>query len=245
MDPRHFSMIAFGGAGPVHAFGVADLINAPKLIVPVGAGVTSAVGFLLSPIAKENIKSHIVNLEELEWMEVNRFLAAMEENGKQFLLDSEEKVENIKVSRVVEMRYEGQGHEITIKLPNGILNEMSVEEITKRFHKEYKFRYNRSIDNVAIQMVTWRVLVEGLIPKLEVKQSDFDDDSTDPSKGTRKVYFQSTGYLDCPVYNRYKMTTGFNENGPMIIEEKESTTVVGLNSKVSIDAHKNIIIDFQ
>ncbi len=245
MDPRHFSMIAFGGAGPVHAFGVAELVNAPKLIVPVGAGVTSAVGFLLSPIAKENIKSYIKNLKEIDWNEVNRFLQSMEENGKKFLKESDENEENITVTRVVEMRYEGQGHEISIKLPDGVLNELSIDEITRRFNKEYQFRYNRSIDNVDLQMVTWKVLTSGLTPNLQVRQSDFDNVEKDPLKGMRSVYFQSTGYLDCPVYNRYLMPIDFNENGPMIIEEKESTTVIGLNCSVSIDQHKNIIVDFK
>jgi len=244
MDPRFFSMIAFGGAGPVHAFGVAELINAPKLIIPVGAGVTSAVGFLLSPIAKENIRSHIKNLNDLNWNIVNKFLSDMESDTIQFLIESGEKKEDIKISRVVEMRYEGQGHEITIKLPSGTLNEINIPEIEKRFNEEYQFRYNRSIDNVALQMVTWKVLATGMHPKLEVKNSAFNQSKKDPYKGTRKVFFQASGYLDCPVYDRYLLPPGFSDHGPMIIEEKESTSVIGLNAKVNIDQARNIIVDY-
>ncbi len=245
MDPRHFSMIAFGGAGPVHAFGVADLLNAPQLIIPVGAGVTSAVGFLLSPIAQEDIHSHISNVVETDWSVVNAFLKEMEEKGRAFLIDSGESPSHAVVERVVEMRYEGQGHEITIDLPEGQLNELSIPEIENRFKAEYEFRYTKSIDDVPLQFVTWRVLVKGHIPEIEVKQADFSSNGTDASKGTRNVYFESTGYMACPVYDRYALPEGFKEHGPMIIEEKESTTVIGLNCDVSIDKFRNIVIDYQ
>ncbi len=244
MDPRHFSMIAFGGAGPVHAFGVAGLINAPQLIVPVGAGVTSAVGFLLSPVAQEDIHSYIMTLDDLDWNHVNQFLSDMEHRGKQFLIDSGERIQNAQIERIVDMRYEGQGHEISIDLPDGTLNDLSIPEIKKRFKTEYEFRFGRSIDNVPPQMVTWKVLVKGEVPTISVKQNEFANSSEPILKGYRSVYFESLGYIDCPVYNRYSMTQAFDELGPMIIEEKESTTVVGLNSKVSIDQYKNIVIDY-
>jgi len=245
MDPRHFSMIAFGGAGPVHAFGVADLLNAPQLIIPVGAGVTSAVGFLLSPIAQEEIHSHIRNIDDTDWNEVNEFLIAMEKSGKQFLVNSGEPLSEAQVERVVEMRYEGQGHEITITLPDGPLSELSKAEIESRFIAEYEFRYTKSIKDVPLQFVTWRVLVKGSIPQIEVKQAEFSFNGKQASKGSRNVYFESTGYMNCPVYDRYAMPEGFSEHGPMIIEEKESTTVIGLNCEVSIDKFKNIVIDYQ
>ncbi len=245
MDPRHFSMIAFGGAGPVHAFGVGELINAPQLIIPVGAGVTSALGFLLSPIAQENIHSYIKNLDTLDWGHVNKFLDDMEEDGRRFVIASGEDSNNILVERVAELRYEGQGHEITIDLPQGKLNDLSIPEIKRRFIKEYEFRYTKSISDVPIQMVTWRVQVSGATPNLEVKNADFKSNGKSAFKGNRKVYFKSTGYIDCPVYDRYAMHVGMSEAGPMIIEEKESTTVIGLDCVVSIDEHSNIIIDYK
>ncbi len=245
MDPRHFSMIAFGGAGPVHAFGVAKLLNVKELVIPIGAGVTSAVGFLLAPIAKECIHSHIRNLESLDWDEVNNFLERLEEEGKQFLVESGEDDKAYHLKRVVDMRYEGQGHDITIELPEDKLDTKSIDEIKKRFIKEYNFRYNRSNDDIALQMVTWRVLVSGKMPDVVVKQNQKDKRGIDPLKKVREVYFDVTGYMKCPVYDRYHLATGFSARGPMIIEEKESTTVVGLNSEVYIDNDKNIVIHIE
>lgn len=244
MDPRHFSMIAFGGAGPVHSFGVGELLNAPQMIIPVAAGVTSALGFLLSPVAQENIHSYIRNLDELDWIHVNQFLSRMEKEGLEFLEESGENIENAITERVVDMRYEGQGHDITIALPSGTLNDMSVAEIERRFVEEYEFRYNRSIENVPLQMVTWRVLVKGVASKIPIHQEEFSANGKSPHKGTRKLYFESTGFVDCPVYDRYFMHEGFSAKGPVIIEEKESTTVIGLNCEVSIDEFKQIVVDY-
>ena len=245
MDPRHFSMIGFGGAGPVHAFGVAKLINAPSLYIPVGAGVTSALGFLVSPVAYEKIHSHISVLKAMDWGQVNTFLNTMEGEGMAFLKKSSDNLDHIEVERVVEMRYEGQGHEITIKLPSGKLTNENISEIQKRFKREYEFRYNRSIGNVEMQCVTWRVLVKGVIPTIDLIQKDIKTVLSDPYKGDRKVFFEETGFINCPVYDRYSFTKNEIISGPMIIEEKESTTVIGINSEVLIDTSGNIKISIK
>ncbi len=243
MDPRHFNMVGFGGAGPVHSFGVARLLNTKRLIIPVGAGVTSAIGFLVSPVASEKIHSHISELKTLDWAEVNRFLAAMEADGFEFLDKSGIDKRDASIQRVVEMRYHGQGHEITINLPNGELSENDVAEIQKRFIKEYEFRYNRSIEGMLMEMVTWRVVVEGPTPEMKVKQFSTKASEQESYKGTRKVYFEQTGYIDCPVYNRYGLKANEKFDGPAIIEETESTTVIGVNTTIQVDNNKNILID--
>ncbi len=243
MDPRHFNMMGFGGAGPVHAFGVAKLLNTKRLIIPVGAGVTSALGFLVSPIASEKIQSHIAQLEYLQWDEVNDFLENMEQEGYEFLSQSGISEKNTSVERIVDMRYHGQGHEITIELPQGKLDKNSISEIEKRFRNEYEFRYNRSIDGIPLEMVTWRVIAQGPIPQMQVKQFSVTDIQADSYKGTRKVFFEETGYIDCPVYDRYALKPNEKFDGPAIIEETESTTVIGINSSVLVDTNKNIIID--
>ncbi|MEM6893110.1 MAG: hydantoinase/oxoprolinase family protein [Bacteroidota bacterium] len=243
MDPRHFNMIGFGGAGPVHAFGVAKLLNASRLIIPVGAGVTSALGFLVSPVASEKIQSHIAELGNINWTEVNTFLSEMEAEGIQFLENSGIAKENATVERIVDMRYTGQGHEITITLPEGPLVLEQVAEIRARFKKEYEFRYNRSIEGIDLEMVTWRVIVQGPIPEMTVHQFTESESGKDAFKGNRQVYFEETGYLDCPVYDRYLLKPNEPFDGPAIIEETESTTVIGINTTVHLDHNKNIIID--
>jgi len=242
MDPRHFSMMAFGGAGPVHAFGVAKLLNAPSMIIPVGAGVASALGFLVSPVAYEKIHSHIGSLEDLDWDHVNGFLTDMTEAGQAFV-DTNEQRDHQTIERIIDMRYEGQGHEITIPLPEGVLGLKSVDEIRSRFEREYEFRYSRTISDVPLEVVTWRVQVKGRIPDIRVVQKSDALDRAVALKGYRDVYFQETGYLSCPVYDRYSLEANEQIVGPAIVEEKESTVVIGLNSVFKLDDKKNIIID--
>ena len=227
----------------MHAFGVAKLLNASRLIIPVGAGVTSALGFLVSPVASEKIQSHIAELGNINWSEVNAFLSEMEEEGIQFLENSGISKENATVERIVDMRYTGQGHEITITLPEGPLGLEQVDEIRARFKKEYEFRYNRSIEGIDLEMVTWRVVVQGPIPEMTVHQFTEVKSDKEAFKGNRQVYFEETGYLDCPVYDRYLLKTNEPFDGPAIIEETESTTVIGINTTVHLDHNKNIIID--
>jgi N-methylhydantoinase A len=243
LDPRFFSMLAFGGAGPVHAFHVARLMNAPQLIVPGGAGVLSALGFLVSPMATEEITSYVCRLDKLDWEKLNAMIDEMKEKGFAFLTKAGIKKKDATVRIVSDMRYSGQGHEITVSIPTGKLNEKSVAAIETNFKEEYQLRYQRSIDNMPIEAVTWRVLVSGPSPELIPKQAVIGTHKK-AVKGKRKVYV-GNGYEDVPVYDRYVLPINVKLSGPCIIEEFESTTIVGKDATVMMDEFKNIIIDMQ
>jgi N-methylhydantoinase A len=241
LDPRLFSMLAFGGAGPVHAFQVARLMHAPQLIIPGGAGVLSALGFLVSPVASEELTSHVCRLDAMDWEKVNHFLERMEEKAAGFVTGTGVEKEKVEVTRVAEMRYCGQGHEITVQIPSGRLGTDSIAGIEENFRSEYLLRYGRIIENMPMETVTWRVVASGPAPQLDPKQSvvGLHDRAL---KGTRPVYL-GDGHVDAPVYDRYLVREGVVIPGPCIIEEYESTTVVGRDSSVRVDAFRNIIID--
>ncbi len=242
LDPRHYSMIAFGGAGPVHAFNVARLVGSPKMLIPVGAGVASALGFLVSPVASEEMTSYVTKINVANWLHINNFITTMEAKGFDFLDRAFVDRATATVERVAEMRYAGQGHEITVTLPNGVLSVESLTEIERRFKAEYELRYQRSIENVPMEAVTWRVVVSGVSPDIEPSQS-VQSVSNQYFKGTRAVWFpnQKTA-IDCPVYDRYALPVSQNFDGPAIIEEMESTTVIGLNSSFVVDGHRDILV---
>jgi N-methylhydantoinase A len=242
LDPRHYSMIAFGGAGPVHAFQVARLLGSPQLLIPVGAGVASALGFLVSPVASEEITSYVARLDRIDWAHINHVLADMEAKGFAFLTRANVPKEEAIVTRIAEMRYSGQGHEISVTMPNGTLSAESLAEIETRFKAEYTLRYQRTIENVPMEAVTWRVVVSGASPEIVPSQTVFQS-SNKPYKGTREVFLPNEkGAIDCPVYDRYALPVGEVYNGPAIVEEMESTTVIGTNSTFSVDIYRNIKI---
>lgn len=241
LDPRLFSMLAFGGAGPVHAFHVARLMHSPQLIIPAGAGVLSALGFLVSPVASEEITSYVCRLDRMDWLRVNEMLTRMREKGLEFLDHAGIARSNAIIQIVADMRYAGQGHEITVAIPSGELNAASIPAIEAAFKTEYQLRYGREIHNMPIETVTWRVLVSGPSPELIPKQAVIGVHDA-ALKGYRAV-FLGDGYETVPVYDRYQIPADMHIQGPCIIEEFESTTVVGKQSTVQLDGFKNIIID--
>ncbi len=244
LDPRLFSMLAFGGAGPVHAFHVARLMGAPQLVVPAGAGVLSALGFLVSPVATEEITSYVCRLDQIDWLKVNDFITTMVAAGRQFIAGSEAAgLKGGKETVVCDMRYAGQGHEIAVAIPGGRLSAKSVPAIEANFKAEYQLRYGREISNVPIEAVTWRVLVSGPSPAI-IPQQAITGTHQKALKGKRQVWWGKS-YETTPVYDRYAIEPGKKIKGPCIIEEFESTTVVGKDAVVMIDAFKNILIELR
>jgi N-methylhydantoinase A len=241
LDPRFFSMLAFGGAGPVHAFHVAQLLRAPQVIVPAGAGVLSALGFLVSPVATEAITSYVCRLDAIDWTKVNGMINAMREKGMAFLQKAGIQKKQAQVKLTIDMRYLGQGHEISVSIPVSKLSQKSVPLIQQHFKEEYVLRYGRDIDNIPIEAVTWRVLVSGPSPVLSSTQA-VTGVHTKALKGKRKVFW-GDAYELTPVYDRYALPVHKKIKGPCMIEEFESTTVVGKNATAVLDEFKNIIID--
>ncbi len=242
LDPRPFSMLAFGGAGPVHAFAVARLLGLCRLIIPGGAGVLSALGFLVSPVAKEEVFSEVCRLDQIDWPSLNARLAEKEKSGRAFLQEAGVGDYPMTVRRTAEMRYAGQGHEISVALPEGTLSAESLSELTCRFEQEYTRRYGRTVANSPIESVTWRVLVSGPAPELSLKQQVKGSVSREVVKGKRPVFF-GQGWQEVPVLDRYALPEGTHFRGPCVIEEYESTTVVGPGGIAWRDDFGNIIIE--
>jgi len=240
LDPRHFSMMAFGGAGPVHSFHTSRLLYSPELIIPSGAGVLSALGFLVSPIAKEEICSYVSVLSDINWKVLNEKIKLITDKAVTFVKDCATDQDKISTTLSCEMRYIGQGHEIAVKIPFTFLNKESEPQLKQLFESAYEKQYGRIINNMKIEAITWRVLAHGPKAKLKIEQSVIGD-SQILHKGNRKVFWGKQ-YEDTPVYNRYALKTGDILEGPCIIEEFESTTVVGHAASVTTDEYKNIII---
>lgn len=243
MDPRSFTMMAFGGAGPVHAYQVARLLKIPQLVVPLGAGVLSALGFLVSPVAVEHVRSYLRRLDAADWNAVNALLDEMEEEGRELMRSADIPNGQVAVTRSADMRYSGQGHEINVAIPQGTLGPESVEQIRRNFYQKYEELYGRYMTNVAVESVSWRVLVSGPSPRIQFSMLGESGEHS-ALKGKRHVYFpESHGFEDCPVYDRYLLTPGSSLEGPAVIEERESTLVVGPASRVTIDEYYNAVVD--
>lgn len=261
-DPHRFPVFAFGGAGPVHGFRIAKALGSPALIVPFGAGVMSAVGFLTAPLAFDFVRSWRSRIDSLDWQEANALLGEMEAEGQALLEKSGVPPESISHRRMVDIRYVGQGHEIPVPLPGGQLNSDSVPTIIRSFEEVYRRLYERLSESVPIEIINWRVTSSSPVPqvRLQVDERGIGEQGNEggakelihapqaspraPTKGSRRAYFPELGgYSDVAVYDRYGLMPGTNFSGPAIVEERESTVIVGTDSRVRIDEQLNLIVE--
>lgn len=244
LDPRRFSLVAFGGAGPVHAYQVAEKLRLETIIVPPGAGVCSAFGFLLAPMAFDLSRSYIARLGEMDWDRVNERYAEMEKEGRELLQDAGVAPDEVRFVRTADMRYVGQGFEIGVPLPAGRFQCEVLDELRAAFEREYQSVYQRLCPDIPIECVNWRLTATG--PRPDVGAMEWWSGSrsvSDALKGRRSAYLPAAeDFVDMAVYDRYLLPSGALIDGPIIIEERESTIVVNGHGTARIDEFGNVVV---
>ena len=255
-DLRAYPLFAFGGAGPVHAWQVGRILKVPRVLVPFGAGAISAYGLLVAPLAFDFVRTAPQRLEGADWEHMTALFASMEAEGRQVLREAGIAERDIRIRRTAEMRYVGQGHEVEVDVPSGPLAPASVDALTARFERAYRALYSRTPLGVSIEALNWRVVVSGPEPRISIDSgattataSSGLGEAGHPAgtprvKKTRPAYFPETsGYVETPVYDRYTLEPGARFAGPAIIEERESTTVVGPGTEITVDARRMLRIE--
>jgi N-methylhydantoinase A len=243
-DPRKYLLLAFGGAGPVHAHRVARALGVPGFVAPLGAGTASAFGFLCAPLSFDLARSLYGRLDELDWDAANAALAEMEEEGRELLRASQVADEDVLVRRLGEMRYVGQGHEVGVKLPEGTLGPDDVGGISAGYRDEYRRLYGREGPDVPLEAITWRVEVSAPRPEILQEETGGDPRALDEArKGKREIYLpEKDGFAAVPFYDRYRLDPGAAFEGPAVVEERESTVIVGPDSRAEVDEWRNLIV---
>jgi N-methylhydantoinase A len=245
-DPRRLPVFAFGGAGPVHGHRVAAALGSPALIVPFAAGVMSAIGFLSAPLAFDFVRSAPGRLDDLDWAQIEGLVVEMEAEGRALLEASGVPAGAITHRRSAEMRYVGQGHQVQVEVPEGTLDAARVPSLRAAFEAEYRRLYGRLGPPVPLEAITWRVVSAGPRPELRLlveSQSDTDTAPASAQKGTRPAYIPELGGLaEVPVYDRYRLGPDAAFAGPAIVEERESTLIVGPGAGCHVDAQRNLVV---
>ena len=244
-DYRSGSMVGFGGSGPLHALAIARKLKIPRVIFPVGAGVMSALGLLVSPIAFEVARSRRAFVADLDEATFGATFTALEAEAGGYLSKAGVADADMRIIRRLDMRYQGQGHEIEVTLPAGIADAAACfGELAELYARAYEKTYAIRLDEPA-EIVNWKVEMIGPAPSLGVGYSLSGIDSSSKAlKGTRRAYDGVAGSLaDWPVYDRYALKPGMMLKGPALIEARESTVVVGAGDAVTVDDRYNLIAE--
>lgn len=239
-NPKVVTLAAFGGAGPVHAYGLAYKLGAPRVIVPPNAGVGSAMGFFTAPRAFDLVRSHKAPLASADFDEIEKLFRVMEAEGERALRTAGA-TDEITFARSVDARFIGQGSETNLPLPNRSFaqrqpNELR-DEIRALFDKNYERLYGRTYPEIPIEFVNFRARASLPVQPLKLQELDKKKgDVKNAVKGERLAFSgQAKEFIPFKVYDRYKLFSGASFAGPAIIEERESTIIVGESATASVD----------
>ena len=237
-NPKVVTVIAFGGAGPVHAYGLAKKLGARRLIVPPNAGVGSALGFFTAPRAFDMVRSHKVSLKDADFESIEQIFKGMEKEGEKNLRTGVGR-EAVKFERAVDMRFVGQGSETHVAIPGEDFSRVKRESVREWFDRVYERLYGRTYPDSPVEFINFKVRASLPVRFLQFPKIRKDADGPRAAiKGNRMAYSNLVrDYVAHAVYDRYKLLAGAKFAGPAVIEEKESTVVVGEDALVTVDEY--------
>jgi len=241
-DPRDFALVAFGGAGPLHATTLAAELDIPKVIVPRTAGVLSALGLLISDIIYDYSTSRVRHLaavspDELQ-VEFDRFAAT----GRDRLADERLDPDQMVVERTVDLRYAGQSFELGVPVPDGALDADTIATLEERFHDAHRRRYGHAYEDEPVELVTIRARARGIVDEPDLEAADTAGTVEDAIRETRPVVYDGVDRTT-RVYDRDRLPTGAEFDGPAVVEGVESTVVVRPGQHAHVDEYGSLHVE--
>ena len=243
-DPRDFALVAFGGAGPLHANRLADGAEIPTIVIPMSPGTTSALGLLVTDLQHDYATTVMQRLDRLDPGALEDSYQGLERQGRMALEREGVRAEDVRLLRQVDVRYVGQSYELTIPLRNGRVAAEEFAQIRDRFHRAHDQAYGYSAPEEPVELVNLRLAAVGTIAKPRLRRLlDAERDPAAARKATRPVYFaEAGGAVDCPIYDRYLLPAHAIVDGPAIVEELDSTTVIHPGYRARVDDYGNLIL---
>ena len=245
IDPRGFSLVAFGGAGPLHGVEVAAMLGIPEVIVPPYPGINSAMGLLTTDIKYDAIRTQFQVMGNVDVDRLNADCQAMESQlSAQFDADHIP-ASDVSFERVGDLRYVGQGYELKIPIPEGVLARAELANVAAAFHKAHASEYGHAFEQSPIEIVNLRVIGIGRMPKLTELKPPRGGSLQEAYVRSASCVFRVAGELksfDTPVYRRELLPVGERFSGPAIILQKDSTSVVTPDASAVVHSSGSIII---
>ena len=243
-DPRDFALVAYGGAGPMHAVDVADLLGATTVVVPPHPGIASAYGLLVAEFKNDYARTSLQEPPDYDLDGIAAVFADLEQEGDGWLAREDVPAGSRVLARSADLRYAHQGSELTIAYQNERVDRAGLDDLLAQFHRRHQQLYGFSLEQ-PVEIVTLRVTASAQVgsvamPTLPEESSPPDDAIVE----TRPVFFEeSGGFAPCPIYRRERLGTGAEIVGPAILEGMDSTVVINPGWKAHIDRYGNCILN--
>lgn len=239
-DPREFTMVATGGAGPVHVVEVARKLQIPQVLATIAAGAGSCLGLLAAPARVDRAWSNPTLVKDIDWGRVAKVYAGLRTDAEDELKSAGVKSTGAGAVKLqwwigAEMRYAGQGHNVSVSLPWLNITTGMAASLLREFEKRYKQLYGHLVPNAAPQVVTWRLTGRSVVKNHKFTWGDARVSAQTVMRGKREIWLPlKRKYAPVPVYDRYSLKPGTRISGPVILEERESTLVVPVAADVHV-----------
>lgn len=243
-DPRDFVLVAFGGAGPLHANALAQELGIPTTLIPPSPGIASALGMLMTDIKHEFAATRRHLLSALPPLTLDTLFADFMTQGEALLQHEGVPEAQRHMLRYVDLRYQGQSHELSVTVPSGPLSSQHLEGLQAQFHQAHERAYGYAAPEDPIELVNVRLTALGVSPKPRLQSLDQGQgDVSRAVKGHREVWFaEKQGFVSCPILDRSRLYWGDVVSGPAVIEELDATTVVHPDYEAFVDQHGNLLL---
>mgnify|MGYP000079506331 FL=1 len=223
-DPREFSLVAFGGAGPVHAAALADELDIPRIIVPPIPGGFSALGLVMTDVRRDYARTLYRQLEDLPASDIEAVWSELQAQGEEMLRSTGISPDLWRFRRSADLRYSRQAYELNVTAEPGEFTDKTKAELAGNFHSRHEQTYGHKNLTEPVHLVTLRLTAVGKLGRLEITDTPRSDGASEKSR--RPVWFAQTGTTDCSVHNRSSLAAGISLDGPVIVESLDSTLVV-------------------
>ncbi|MCH8206870.1 MAG: hydantoinase/oxoprolinase family protein [Chloroflexi bacterium] len=242
-DPRRFTLVAFGGGGPIHAAGLAKMLGISRVVIPPSPGAFSAFGLLFADIEHHFVQTYFRQFSELDLEAVNGILQGLKDQGTDLLRDEGFEDSRQETTTQVDMKYVGQTSELTVGMEDDRFSAESLKRLSEAHAVEHDKTYGYRVDE-PLQLVSIRVIARGIAEGQRVPEDiDLSLQGSGPVTDRRNVYFgPEAGWVDTPIMGRMELD-GAGAEGPLVVEEYDSTVVVPPGWRASLDSLKDIVLD--
>jgi N-methylhydantoinase A len=244
-DPRDYTLVAFGGAGPLHAARLAAELQIRRVLVPRNPGILCAMGLLMADLRADFAVTRLMPLSSAKVGEVEAIIAELRQRCEAWFAERCIDANARRATMSVDMRYAGQNYELSVPLPSGMVRLETIDELAAGFVAAHQRLYGFVAEDEPMQLVTFRAEATGIVPKADIRRTN--DAGPDPRAaefGRRDVWLrEGGGFVSCPLYDRERLLAGNRIEGPATVEQMDATTLIVPGATATVDPYLNLILE--